>query len=74
MPIWDPRFKYVPATSTDVEATWRRFGFRPTTDIERRRRLALGTGATTTPASPSGEHGARRSKSRGFRNEVQTQP
>lgn len=38
MRLLDPRFKYIPAARTDVTATWRRFGFRPTTDAERRSR------------------------------------
>lgn len=33
--ILDARFKYVPALATNVVATWRRFGYRPTTDAER---------------------------------------
>ncbi len=28
-------FRYVPAATTSVAATWRRFGWRPTTDAER---------------------------------------
>jgi hypothetical protein len=38
--LLDPRFKYVPAIKTDVLATFRRFGFKPTTDEERRARQA----------------------------------
>jgi hypothetical protein len=38
MRLLDPRFRYVPAAKTDVLATWRRFGFRPMTDSERRAR------------------------------------
>jgi hypothetical protein len=38
MRLLDQRFRYVPAAQTDVLATWRRFGFRPTTDSERRAR------------------------------------
>jgi hypothetical protein len=38
MRLLDPRFKYIPAAHTDVAATWRRFGFRPTTEAERRSR------------------------------------
>jgi hypothetical protein len=34
--ILDPRFRYVPAVGTDVSATWRRFGFRPERNSERR--------------------------------------
>ena len=42
MSLLDPRFKYVPAASTDVAGTWRRFGFKPVTDEERRARLLRG--------------------------------
>jgi hypothetical protein len=38
MRLLDPRFRYVPAAKTDVLTTWRRFGFRPMTDSERRAR------------------------------------
>lgn len=27
--LLDPKFKYVPAVATDVQATWRRFGWKP---------------------------------------------
>jgi hypothetical protein len=46
MRLLDSRFKYVPSTSTNVASTWRKFGFRPTTDAERsarQRRLQTGT-------------------------------
>jgi hypothetical protein len=36
--ILDPSFRYVPAVATSVAATWRRAGWRPTTDEERRAR------------------------------------
>jgi hypothetical protein len=38
MRLLDPRFRYIPAARTDVSVTWRRFGFRPTTESERRAR------------------------------------
>jgi hypothetical protein len=38
MRLLDRRFKYVPSAKTDIAATWRRFGFRPTTEAERRAR------------------------------------
>jgi hypothetical protein len=38
MRLLDPRFHYVPVAQTDVLATWRRFGYRPMTDCERRAR------------------------------------
>lgn len=36
--ILDESFRYVPAAATSVAETWRRFGWRPTTDEERRAR------------------------------------
>ena len=36
--ILDPSFRYVSAVATSVAETWRRFGWRPTTDEERKRR------------------------------------
>lgn len=37
--ILDPRFRYVPSNCTDVTATWRRFGFNPQRNAERRGEL-----------------------------------
>jgi hypothetical protein len=39
MSLLDPRFRYVPAVATDVNATWRRFGFDAQQNAERRARL-----------------------------------
>ena len=36
--ILDESFRYVPAAATSVADTWRRFGWRPTSDEERRAR------------------------------------
>jgi hypothetical protein len=43
MRIYDARFKYTPSTSTNIVSTWKRFGFKPTTESERlaRQRRAL---------------------------------
>ena len=38
MRLLDRNFKYIPSSETDVASTWRRFGFRPTTEKERRAR------------------------------------
>lgn len=31
--ILDPKFKYVPCVATDIQATWRKFGWRPTNEL-----------------------------------------
>jgi hypothetical protein len=40
MKMLDTKFRYVPSAHTNVVATWKRFGFRPTTEAERRARQA----------------------------------
>jgi hypothetical protein len=34
--LLDRDFKYIPSARTDITATWRRFGFKPTTAASRR--------------------------------------
>jgi len=36
--ILDKSFAYIPSTATAVEATWRRYGWRPLSDEEREKR------------------------------------
>jgi hypothetical protein len=43
-------FRYTPASETNVAATWRRFGFRPTTYNQRRARQG---GCELPPPVPS---------------------
>ena len=47
MRLLDPGFRYVPAAHTNVTATWKRFGYRPTTDAERRARQGRLSGAAS---------------------------
>ena len=44
MRLLDAKFKYTPSTSTNIVATWKRHGYKPTTDAERqaRQRRAMG--------------------------------
>jgi hypothetical protein len=44
MRLLDTRFKYTPSTSTNIVATWKRYGYKPTTEAERqaRQRRVLG--------------------------------
>src|ERR1700693_5025115 len=39
--ILDPSFRYVPSVATSVASTWRRAGWRPTTDEDRKARRRL---------------------------------
>lgn len=35
-PLLDPSFKYISSAATDVQATWRRFGWVPPSEIKAR--------------------------------------
>lgn len=55
MRLLDSRFKYIPSASTNVSQTWRKFGFRPTTDAERsarQRRLQAPAAAPSAEVTP----------------------
>jgi hypothetical protein len=41
MSILDARFKYTPSLHTNIVSTWKRFGFKPTTEAERLARQRL---------------------------------
>jgi hypothetical protein len=43
--LLDPNFKYVPAAATDVQQTWKRFGWVPP---ERKRDVSDGYSTSTT--------------------------
>lgn len=50
MKITDPRFKYTPSLSTNITSTWKRFGFKPTTEAERLARQRRGYPEEEMPA------------------------
>ena len=39
MGLLDPRFRYVPADATDIQATWQHYGFDARRNDERRARF-----------------------------------
>jgi hypothetical protein len=47
--ILDQSFRYVPSMSTSVAETWRRFGWRPMSDEDRKRRRVTMTHKWRTP-------------------------
>ena len=38
MGLLDSRFKYIPSVKTNIVTTWKRHGFKPTTEAERQAR------------------------------------
>lgn len=46
MRIFDNRFKYTPSMSTNIVSTWKRHGFKPTTEAERQARQRRAWGET----------------------------
>jgi hypothetical protein len=49
--ILDASFQYVPAVATSVAETWRRAGWRPTTERERKARAHNGAVSLPLPAA-----------------------
>jgi hypothetical protein len=60
MRLLDPRFKYVPAARTDVAATWRKFGFKPTTDADRKSRMLRPEPSSVVPTVEAAAAASRR--------------
>ncbi|HVG05660.1 MAG TPA: hypothetical protein VM937_12050 [Burkholderiaceae bacterium] len=46
--LLDLRFKYIPAAATDISATWRRYGFDPRVNNQRREQLRNSINSTAT--------------------------
>ena len=51
MRLLDAKFKYTPSTSTNIVATWKRHGYKPTTEAERQARQRRAMGLTKKDAS-----------------------
>ncbi len=49
MRLLDQRFKYIPSTSTNIVETWKRHGYKPTTEAERRARQNKTEGTVKYP-------------------------
>jgi hypothetical protein len=53
--LLDPRFRYTPAAATNIAATWKRFGFDPHANEQRRHRAisahAVPAGVAVTPGT-----------------------
>ena len=68
MGIFDARFKYTPSTSTNIVSTWKRYGYKPTSEAERlarqRRMRAAESADTVRSASVTRLDSAKR-KARG---------
>jgi hypothetical protein len=60
MNLLDPRFKYTPSMSTDIVKTWKRHGFKVTTEAERQRRMRGQAAASTRSASVTSLNSAKR--------------
>ncbi len=66
--ILDNSFRYVPAVATSVMQTWRRFGWQPTTDDERKRRRSGLARIAPEERSPAQAWPAQRTASTGTAN------
>ena len=53
MRLLDSRFKYTPSVSTNIVSTWKRHGFKPTTEAERLARQRQAARAHDAPRGRS---------------------
>ena len=60
MRLLDSRFKYTPSSNTNVVATWKRHGYKPTTEAERQARQRRTMGLVPKGASVVQLDGAQR--------------
>jgi len=62
MRLLDARFKYTPSTNTNIVATWKRYGYKPTTDAERQARQRRAMGLAPKDSSVVQLDGAKRAQ------------
>jgi hypothetical protein len=67
MRLLDARFKYTPSTSTNIVSTWKRHGFKPTTEAERQARQRRALGETMKEVSVVQLDGAKRGRASALR-------
>jgi hypothetical protein len=67
MRLLDARFKYTPSTSTNIVSTWKRHGYKPTTDAERQARQRRALGETAKESSVVQLDGAKRGRAGALR-------
>ena len=67
MRLLDTRFKYTPSTSTNIVSTWKRHGYKPTTEAERQARQRRALGETAKEGSVVRLDGAKRGRAAALR-------
>jgi hypothetical protein len=62
MRLLDAKFKYTPSASTNIVTTWKRHGYKPTTEAERQARQRRAVGLAPKDGSVVQLDGAKRAQ------------